>query len=175
MPCRCSTRQCALCSVYFLCCGAASRHGMARLVTARLRFVNGTCVTVGYDANERRDGDQWPAGRSNAVLPRLVAARATPHLHSESFVCSTLVLASCSRSPRQCVLCSARFLCAGAASLHGMARRFSSRCGCGLLTLRLVWLLLRRGCMTRWRPMACGTNACSYATVGGGYSNDASA
>jgi len=40
LSCSCWLRQCVLCSACILCCGAASRHGMARLVTARLRFVD---------------------------------------------------------------------------------------------------------------------------------------
>ena len=80
-------------------------------------------MTVGYDANERRDGEQWPAGRTHAVMPRLVAARTTLHLHRKLFVCSAFVLAGdvnlC------CVLCASFVVI----SLHGMAWRVPSHDG----------------------------------------------
>ena len=49
-------------------------------------------MTVGYGTNESHDGDQWPARRTHAVMPRLVAAIITTLLEGKLFVCSVFVL-----------------------------------------------------------------------------------
>jgi len=92
-------------------------------------------VAVGYDTNERHDDDLWPAGRTTAVLPRLVAADSTPLLQSKLF--GGFVTRSCSL--RQCVLCSASFLSCGATSRHGMARLVTARLR--LVDAARVWVL----------------------------------
>jgi len=95
-------------------------------------------VTVGYDANERHDGDQWSAGRTNIVLPRLVAAMTTTLLRSKLFVCSVFALFLL--APSMCVVfCVLSLLWCCFTARHCVARLVTALLR--FVDAALVWLL----------------------------------
>ena len=125
LSCSCSLRQYLLCSVCLLCCGAASRHATAFLVTSRLRFIDVPRVWLLHVA--RMNGTM----ATNALRDeRMQFCHDWWRLCQHRFCkvsCLFVVFSPYYCSTRQCVLCSACFLFV--VLLHGTAPRNASRHG----------------------------------------------
>jgi len=93
------------CVPSWLWCCSTGRHCASCHGVVGVRFCT-TCVPVDDGTNERIVGNQWPGERTRAVMPRLMAAVATPLPHSKLFVCRPLV--HCWFASLMCVVCCLR-------------------------------------------------------------------